>query len=179
MNGVARVYGQALYYLARDEALDEHIYGELMELKRIFQENRDYLRLVSTPAIAKAERLQIIQESFAQQVEPYVLNFMKLLTEKGYMSAFCACCDVYRECYNADHNILPVKVTAAVPLTDAQAERLRVKLSGITGKQIELEMRLDPACLGGIRLDYDGMQVEDTVRGRIERLHSMLKNTTL
>lgn len=179
MTGIARVYGQALYELARDEALAENIASELAVLKQAFAQNRDFVRLVSSPSISKAERLQIIHDSFSDRVQPYVLNFLKLLTEKGYMHAFLDCCDVYRECYNREHNILPVKVTTCAPFTDAQTQRLREKLSGMTGKQIELEMCIDPACIGGVRLDYDGKQVDDTVRGRMERLHKMLKNTIL
>ena len=53
--------------------------------------------------------------------------------------------------------------------------KLRRKLSAITGRQIELENRIDPACLGGVRIDYDGKRVDDTVSGRIERLHNMLR----
>ena len=179
MTGVARVYGQALYDLARDEDLANGIGAELVMLKGIFQENRDYLRLVSSPSIPKGERLQIIDDSFSGRVHPYVLNFLKILTEKGYMHTFAACCDVYRESYNFDHDILPVKVTSTVPLTEVQSARLRRKLSGITGRQIELTYHIDPACMGGVRLDYDGKRVDDTIAGRIERLHNMLKNTTL
>lgn len=179
MTGVARVYGQALYELTRDEGLSENVAGELAVLRRILMENPDFIRLVSNPGIAKDERLNVIQESFKDRVHPYVLNFMKLLTEKGYMHSFAACCDVYRECYNIDHNILPVKVTSAASLTEEQAQRLSAKLADITGKQIELDMHIDPACLGGMRLDYDGKRIDDTISGRIERLHNMLKNTTL
>lgn len=179
MTGVAGVYGQALYNLARDENLADGIGAELVVLKDVFQQNRDFLRLISSPSLPKAERLGILDESFRGRVHPYVLNFMKILTEKGYMHTFTACCDVYHEGYNADHNILPVKVTTALPLNEDQASRLRRRLAGITGKQIELTNAIDPACLGGVRLDYDGKRVDDTVSGRLERLHSMLKNTIL
>lgn len=179
MNGVSGVYGQALYDLAKDEDLAEGIGAELVEIRKILLGNPDFIRLISSPGIPKAERLGIIDEAFRSSVHPYTLNFMKILTEKGYIQAFPACCDVYRSCYNADHNILPVVATTALPLNELQAAKLRRRLSAITGRQIELENRIDPACMGGVRLDYDGKRVDDTVAGRIERLHSMLKNTAL
>lgn len=176
MTGVAGVYGQALYDLAKEEELAEGIGAELKEIRKILSDNPDFMRLIVSPSIPKAERLGIIDEAFRGQAHPYVLNFMKILTEKGYMQAFPECCDVYRNSYNADHNILPVVATTAAALSEVQAARLRRRLSAITGRQIELENRIDPACLGGVRIDYDGRRADDTVSGRIERLHNMLRD---
>ena len=64
-------------------------------------------------------------------------------------------------------------------ITDAQSKALSEKLARITGKTIELENRVDPACLGGVRLDYDGMRVDDTVSHRLETIGNLLKNTVL
>ena len=176
MTGVAGVYGQALYDLARDEGFAEGIGAELKEIRGILSETPDFVRLLSNPSIPMAERLAVVDEAFRGRVHAYVLNFLKILTEKGYMQTFPECCKVYRNCYNADHNILPVVATTALPLNEVQAAKLRRKLSAITGQQIELENRIDPACLGGVRIDYDGKRVDDTVTGRIERLHNMLKD---
>jgi F-type H+-transporting ATPase subunit delta len=112
-------------------------------------------------------------------VQPYVLNFLKILTEKGYMRHFPHCCDAYRECYNRDHGILVVTAVTAVPLTAAQQTKLTDKLSGITGKTIDLHNRVDPDVLGGVRLDYDGKRLDDTVAHRLSAIHGVLKNTVL
>jgi len=179
MTGVASVYGQALYDLARDEGLSESILSELKVLGEVFKQNADFVRLLSSPGLSKAERLNIVHESFAGKVNPYVLNFMKILTEKGYMHHFSDCCEVYREKYNTDNGILPVKAVTAHPMTKDQISRLSSKLEKITGKKIELDNAIDPSCIGGVRLDYDGKRVDDTVAGRLDRLHAMLKNTIL
>lgn len=179
MSSVAGVYGQALYDLTRSEDCADGVLYEMKTIAQAFCQEPDFVRLVSSPGIPKAERLQILDDSFRSRVHPYVLNFMKILAEKGYMNAFCECAQVYQKAYNEDHNILPVKVTGARPLTAEQESRLRRKLSSITGKQIDLIQCIDPACMGGLRLDYDGKQVDDTVSGRLDRLHSLLKNTIL
>ena len=48
-----------------------------------------------------------------------------------------------------------------------------------TGKTIDLQNRIDPACLGGIRLDYDGKRLDDTVSHRLDSIGALLKNTVL
>ena len=64
-------------------------------------------------------------------------------------------------------------------LWDNSPGLMTAKISGITGKQIELTNALDPACIGGVRLDYDGMRVDDTISHRFDAMRSMLKNTIL
>lgn len=179
MTGVASAYGQALYELARDEGIADGIGEELRLLREILLQNPDFVRLVSSPSLSRTERIGVIDESFSGRAHPYVLSFMKILVERGHMRDFVDCCRVYRESYSTDHGILTVKTTAALPLNDAQSARLRRRISEITGKQIELISIVDPACLGGVRLDYDGKRVDGTVAGRLERLRGALKNALL
>ena len=63
--------------------------------------------------------------------------------------------------------------------TEIDTRKLSEKLGRITGKQIELHNRIDPSCLGGVRLDYDGQRLDDTVAHRLENIRNLLKNTVL
>lgn len=179
MTEVGSVYGEALYTLAREEGLSETILQQLKTLDSCFAGEPDFLRLLGAPNLPKAERCQILDDCFRGKVEPYVLNFLKILTEKGYMRHFAACVLTYRELYNQDNGILPVTAVTAVPLTREQEDKLAQKLHKITGKRIELANKLDASILGGMRLDYDGKRVDDTVSHRLDAVRSMLKNTVL
>ena len=179
MTQVGSVYAQALYDLAREEGLGKKILEELKALNESFAQNPEYLRLLSTPNLSKDERIRILDEGFQGKLQPYVLNFLKILTEKGYIRRFSDCCEAYRELYNEDNGILPVKAVTAVPMTEGQKTRLSEKLHKPTGKTIELNNAVDPECLGGVRLDYDGKRVDDTVQHRLDAVRSLLKNTML
>lgn len=179
MTRAATVYAEALYDLAKDEALGTKILEEIKALDEAFKGENDFLRLLSTPNLPMEERLKIIDDSFRGRIHAYTLNFLKLLTEKGYVIKFRECAAAYRDLYNEDNGILPVKVVTAQPLNEKQVLRLKVRLGAITGKVVELNQQVDPACLGGIRLDYDGKRVEDTVAGRLEAVRKTLKNTVL
>ncbi len=179
MTEVGSVYGQALYDLALEEALTKPVLDELEVLLLGFEAEPDFVRLLSTPTLTKQERCQILDQSFRGKVQPYLLNFLKILTEKGYMRHFSDCCAAYREQYYKDNNILLVNAVTAVPMTKEQLVKLTRKLGTITGKQIELRNRIDPDVLGGVRLDYDGKRLDDTVSHRLEAVGAMLKNTVL
>ena len=176
MSGAAGVYGQGLYTLAKEESLEEAILQELSVLKAAFAEAPEFLKLLSSSNIAKEERLEIIDSSFRGKVQPYVLNFLKLLTEKGYIAHFDQCCKAYRDQYNQDKGILQVRAVSAIALTEAQKETLTQKLAAITGKEIDLVCKEDKSVLGGVRLNYSGMQVDGTVQSRLQAMEKALKN---
>jgi len=179
MTQIGNVYGESLYELAKEENLTAEIIGQLKVLKDCFAKEPAFVTLLSTPSLTKAERCQILDDSFRGTVHPYVLNFLKILTEKGYMRYFSDCCDSFAALYNQDNGILPVTAVTAVALSSAQAEKLTEKLAEITGKHIELSNRIDPSCLGGVRLDYDGQRLDDTVSHRMATIRDLLKNTVL
>ena len=179
MSGVAAVYGQALYGLAKDGALDEAVLRQMAALEESFRAEPRYIRLLCAANLSKAERCEILDKDFRGKVAPCLLNFMKILTEKGYMRYFSDCCKVYRGLYNEDHGILEVRAVTAVALTAEQSRRLREKLVSVTGKTISLQNIVDPQCLGGVRLDFNGKRLDDTLRHRLESIRALLANTVL
>lgn len=179
MTQVGSVYGEALYSLACEEGLSGQILEQMQALGESFSQEPGFLRLLAAPNLSKEERCQILDDSFRGKIHGYVLNFLKILTEKGSIRHFGACVEAYVDLYNRDNGILPVTAVTALPLTDSQKEKLTQKLGGLTGKKVALVNKIDPAVLGGVRLDYDGKRVDDTVSHRLDAIRSMLKNTVL
>ena len=179
MTQVGSVYGEALYTLAQEESLSKQILDEISVLAQSFHAEPDFIRLLCTPNLSVQERCNILDDSFRGKVHPYVLNFLKILTEKGYMRHFFDCCKAYEEIYNRDNGILPVTAITAVSLTPAQVEKLTAKLCQLCGKQVKLLSKVDPDVLGGVRLVYDGKQLDDTVSHRLDAVRNLLKNTVL
>lgn len=172
-------YGGALYDLASSEGITAEILDQLQVLEESFSQEKAFVRLLSAPNITKEERCDVVERSFRDKVHPYVLNFLKLLTERGYAKHFEDCCKSFEERYNQDNGILPVEAVTAVALTDTQAEKLTEKLCGLTGKAVVLKNTMNPDCLGGVRLRYDGVQVDGTVQSRLDTIGDLLKNTVL
>ena len=179
MTDAANVYGQALYELARDEGLSAQILAELKVLKTSFTQEPGFVQLLCAPSISKQERCQILDSSLRSTVHPYVLNFLKILTEKGYIRQFIGCCDAFSKQYNRDNGILEMTAVTAAPLSDTLYRKLESKLSALTGKTIDLTCRVDPDVLGGVRLDWDGKQLDGTVRRRLDDIRDILRNTVL
>ena len=179
MTQVGSVYGEALYELACGENQQDEILEQLKALNESFRLSPEFIKLLGSHAISKQERCQVLDDSFRGKINQHLLNFLKILTEKGYMHHFPHCCESYEKHYNEDHNILSVKAVTAVPLSEKQAQALTQKLTRTTGKTIVLTNRVDPTCLGGVRLDYDGQRLDDTISHRMDSVRELLKNTVL
>lgn len=179
MTGIGVTYGEALYALARDEGLSKVILEQLTVLERSFTAEPRFLVLLSAANLPKSERCDILDDCFRGRIEDYLLNFLKILTEKGLFRHFSCCVSAYRELYNRDHGILMVTAVTAVPLAVRQEQELTKKLQHITGKQIQLISKLDPGILGGIRIDFDGKRLDGTVAHRLESVRSLLRSSVL
>lgn len=179
MTQIAKNYADALYELARDEGLDEALYEQLREIRELLDHNPDYVRLLSAPNLPKPERLAALDEAFSGRVHPYLLSFLKLLCERGHIRELKDCAVQYRRRRNADLGILDAVAITAVPLRDELREKLRARLQTLTGKQVDLQYRTDPAVLGGIRLEYDGKALDGTVRSRLIGIEKTLSETVI
>ena len=179
MTDIGSVYGASLYELAKEESLTGQIGEQLAILQESFRQEPEFIRLLSSPNLSKAERCRILDDSFRGKVHPYILNFLKILTEKSYIRHFSHCCDAYSDLYNQDNGILVVTAVTAVVLAPQQKEKLIQKLNQITGKQVSLRCRIDPKVYGGIRLDYDGKRLDDTVSHRLDAIRDLLEKTVL
>ncbi len=179
MTQTAKNYADALYELASDEGLAEEIYPQINEIGLLFHGNPDYPKLLSAPNIGLSERLSILDQAFSGRVHRYVLSFLKLLCEQGHIRELPTCVERFNARYDEDRGIVHIKVTTAVPLTRDQKARIHKRMCAYTGKSVEESYRVDPAVLGGIRMEYDGKELDGTVRQRLEGLRKTLSDTVL
>lgn len=179
MTETAKMYGGSLYDLAAEEGLEARILEELDAAAKLLQANPDYLHLLSMPNLPKKERCGLLDEAFRGQVHPYVLNFMKLLCENGTLRQLSGCARAYRVRYNQAHGILEATAVSAVALTADQTARLHARLEEITGKTVDLAVRVDPSVLGGVRLDMEGVRLDGTVKNRLASLGGSIAAATL
>ena len=177
MSRSADIYAKSLYTLAVEENLTGDILLQMQSVRDIFAAEPDFVTLLAASNITKEERTGMLDACLRGKVQPYLLNFLKLLTENGLIRLFGACCEAYEKLYNADNGILAVSVVSASALTEDQKRRLKEKLDSRTGMNVHLRCTVDPACIGGIRIDYGDQRIDSTVANRLATMAELLKNT--
>ncbi|MBE6925596.1 MAG: ATP synthase F1 subunit delta [Ruminococcaceae bacterium] len=176
--GNAGIYAQSLFSLGAEEHISDLLLTEMESVRDIFSAEPDFVKLLSLPSLSKEERTGMVDHCLRGKVHPYLLNFLKILTERGLISQFSKCCDVYREIYNEDNGILTANVVSAVALTEEQKAALKDKLDKRTGKNVQLCCKIDPDCIGGIRVDYENQRIDGTISGRLASMAEQLGTTS-
>lgn len=172
----AEAYGRALYELAAEDGRDAPIGDDLETVRNLLAENPSYAALMDTPAVPAAEKLELLRTAFAGG-DPLVLNFLSILCEKRSMHCLSDCAAAYRKCYDEAHGLLRATAVTAVPLREDQASALEKKLAAISGKTVVLENRVDPAIISGVVLRCGSIQLDDSIKNRLDTLRRSLRET--
>lgn len=169
-------YANALYTLAREESILELINTQAQGVSRIFQDNPGYTAMLNTPTLDVTQKLALIDEAFGEGIHVYLLNFLKLLTEKRLADIFVECAQIIGERYDEEHGIEHVTAITASALTDTLKRKLIEKAEKITGKTIFLENRVDPSCMGGVILQFSDKQIDGSVKTKLEEMRKQISS---
>jgi len=171
---LGREYGEGLYALCVEEDIACEALEELDQLRKLFNENPDFCRLLGNLSISKQERVGILDAALRGQVHQYILNFLKILCERGIIGEFGGCVDAYRTFFNRDNKVVEAVVTTSVPLDENRRAQLLDKLRNMTAKKIIMVEKVDPAVMGGVLLEMEGKRYDNTLRHRLDTMRQML-----
>ena len=174
----AKEYGKALFLLTEEDRTTAAVAGELEALRGIMRENPRYEKLLDTPALAKDEKLLLIDRAFSSLNENLV-NLLKILCEKHSVYQLPKIAGAYADLYDEARGIERVEALTAIAMTPQQIEVLAAKISRMTGKTAVIKNTVDPSVLGGVVLRYAGKQFDGSVKARLTALEKSLKEIVL
>ena len=174
----AKEYGKALFLLTEETRTTKTVAEELLGVKKLLCENPRYIKLLDTPALAKEEKLALVDRAFAS-LDGNLLNFLKILCEKHAVYQLPRVADVYAALYDEARGIERVEAVTAVAMTKKQLSALTNKLAALTGKSIVIRNTIDPTILGGVVLRYAGTQLDGSLRARLESFEKSLKDLVI
>ncbi len=171
-------YARALFELSEESNSTDTVLSDIKVLTELFGSEPDYVKLLGTPAISKAERLALIDEAFSS-IDENLKNLIKILSEKRLVSEFSDIAASFSVLYDASRGIEHVEAVTAVPMSEEQISRLSEKLSQITGKKAIVRNTVSPEILGGVKLRYGGKQLDGSIKTRLDKIEQSLKNTVI
>lgn len=174
----AKEYGRALFLITEECGTTEAVLSEVNAVYAVLSKNPEYVRLLDTPAVTREEKSALVDEAFGS-LEVNLKNLVKLLSDKHLAFRFADVKEEYSRLYDESRGIERVVAVSAVALTDAQMSSLRAVLTKKTGKKIIITNEIDPKILGGMKLRYLGMQLDGSVKARLDSFEKSLKNLTI
>lgn len=171
----AKEYGKALFMLAEEDGRADEVLFQCRFILDSLNESPSYIKLLDTPSLTKDERLALIDEAFSS-LDEITVNLVKILAERHMAYLLPSAIAGYEAEYELARGIERAEVISAVPLTEEQCEKIKLRLEEETGKTIIIKNTVDKAILGGIKLRYAGKQLDGSVKTRLDRFEKSLKN---
>lgn len=169
---VAKSYGEALFHLGQDEGINDDIERRLHEIVRLF-ETTDIDLFLQTPTIPRAEKLALAKQVFAKD-HPYVLNFMRLLIERNRTNCLSDIASEFTKVRDRESHSLRATVRSRFALSEKELDKIRKRISKLSGQDVNLTVVEDSDIIGGIRLHIQDKLLDGTVSAQLDLLRRSL-----
>jgi F-type H+-transporting ATPase subunit delta len=145
--------------------------GDFVEATRQVPELDELLR---NPQLDRRAKIAAV-DAVAGEADPLVLNFLRLLIEKGRAGEVEQVAEEFERLAAAEEGELSVELTTAYELSDAEARVIIGQIERRSGRHVEATREVDPALIGGMVLQVGSRRVDASVRGRLEQLGRELR----
>ena len=176
VSGVSGRYATALFELARDEKSIDAVKADLDKFVAMLAESDDLKRLVRSPVFAAEAQSKALSAVLDHAgISGVSANFLKVLTNNrrlfavgDVIRAFNALVAKFRGEASAD-------VTVAEPLSDKNLDALKTALKSVTGKDVALNVKVDPSIIGGLVLKLGSRMVDSSLRTKLNSIKHAMK----
>jgi len=166
----ARRYARAIFELADDEGNLEAWGRRLAQVREVLADP-EVARVLTNPTIATEQRMALVTDLFDGGE---ATNLAKLLIESDRVRDVDAIAEEFQRLADVAAGRVRATVTTAVELSAGDRDRVAEQLSKRLGKEIHLDVLVDPRILGGLKLQYGDRLVDASVATRLQQLRRRL-----
>ena len=176
VSNVGQRYAQALFGLASDEQTAAAVEADLKSIKAALAESRDLRVLLASPAFtAEVKGAGLAAIAAKAKFHATTVKFLGLLAANGRASALAEVIRGFETLSAAARGVVSAQVVTAAPLSAAQSKGVAQALRQALGKDPEIETRVDPSILGGIKVQVGSRLFDASLRSKLDSLKFALK----
>ena len=176
VSGVSGRYATALFELARDERSIDAVRADLDKFEAMLTESADLRRLVRSPvfsADAQSKALTAVLEQAG--ISGISANFLKVLTANRRLFAISDVIGAFRALVAKFKGEATADVTVAETLSDRNLDALKTALKSVTGKDVTLNVKVDPSIIGGLVVKLGSRMVDSSLRTKLNSIKHAMK----
>jgi ATP synthase F1 delta subunit len=173
---VDKIYGHALYDVAKERGIIEEISEEYKAVGKVFTDNPDLKRLFMIPLLSAYEKRNVAQKVFEGRILPELLNYLYVLIDEKRIGAWEDIGRYYEKVVLENNGLIKGVVYSAVPLDDDRIRALEKSTASFTGNNVMLESRIDKSLIGGVKIYIDGKLIDSSVKARLDNLRQRMKS---
>ena len=168
VSGVSGRYATALFELARDQKAVDEVKADLDKFEALLTESADLNRLVRSPVFAADAQSRALSAVLAKAgIAGIAANFLKVLTANRRLFVVADVIRAYRALVAKFKGEATADVTVAEALSDKNLDALKAALKSVTGKDVALNVKVDPSIIGGLVVKVGSRMVDGSLRTKL------------
>ena len=169
-------YATALFELALEANAVEAVKADLDRFDALVAESADLNRLVRSPVFSAEEQVQALSVVLDRVgISGLAANFFRLVAANRRLFAVHDMIKAFRALIAQHKGEATAAVTVAEPLKDQHVDALRAALKSVTGKDVDLDIKIDPAILGGLVVKLGSRMVDSSLRTKLNGIKHAMK----
>lgn len=169
-------YALALFELARDGKALDSVAQSLATLKAALAESSDLKALTTSPLIGRdAAAKAIAAVAAALGTDPLTTKTLGVLAQNRRLSQLPAVIRAFNTLLSAHKGETRAEVTSAFALTKTQQTALAKQLKARTGRDMALDLSVDPAIMGGLIVKMGSQMIDSSLRTRLNKLAQAMR----
>ncbi|TCT01036.1 F0F1 ATP synthase subunit delta [Aquabacter spiritensis] len=176
VSGMAGRYATALFELADEAGSIDAVKADLDQLVALIGESADFARLVKSPVFSAEEQERAVTAVLgALGIAGLSANFVKLVAQNRRLFALPGMIKGYAALVAAQRGEVTAEVTVAEPIGDAHLATLKAALAEQTGKDVGLDVIVDPSILGGLIVKLGSRMVDASLKTKLNSIRHAMK----
>jgi len=171
----AKRYARAVFELATGEGRVEDWETQLGALRQVLS-NSQMLDVLSNPTIPIEQRMELVTS--LKVLDHQASNLARLLIESGRVDEIGGVADEFERLADEAAGRVRAVVTTAVELEAGDRDRVSRELSQRLGKDVSMDVVVDPRILGGLKLQYGDRLIDASVATRLQQLRRQLADAS-
>ena len=176
VSGVSGRYATALFELARDEKSVDAVKVDLDKFDAMLNESADLKRLVRSPVFSADAQLKALTAVLERAgIAGIAAKFLKVLTSNRRLFAVGDVIRAFRALVAKFKGEATADVTVAETLSDKNLDALKTALKSVTGKDVALNVKVDPSIIGGLVVKLGSRMVDSSLRTKLNTIKHAMK----
>ena len=176
VSGVAERYATALFELALESNAIDEVREDLAKFQALLVESPELKRLVRSPvftADAQAKALAAVLDNTG--IGGIAANFLRVVAGNRRLFAVRDIIKGFGALVARHKGEVSAQVTVAEPLSDAHLAEVNAALNNITGKDVMVDVKVDPSIIGGLIVKLGSRMVDSSLRTKLHALKHAMK----
>lgn len=171
---VAAKYAAALCVQSKQNGNLHECVDDLEKFCDLLKNNKEFFEFLVHPEIKDDEKIEVLNKTLRGKTPDELIDTIILLIEHDRIEDIFLVSEELKMKYYEDLGIKFAIVKTAVPLKEDEVDMLKKKLSNRYGCDVVIENEIDESLIGGVYLKVSDETIDETIKGRLERMKRQL-----